>query len=55
MQTIKIGDRVVFYDTMDKLNKTGQVVDVQDDICAVYVEKEKKVYNLFVNQVKKIW
>ena len=54
MQIIKVGDRVAFYDTLDKLNKTGQVVMVQDDICDVYVESEKKVYHLFVSQVKKI-
>lgn len=54
MQIITVGDRVAFYDDMDKLNKTGQVVMVQDDICSVYVESEKKVYHLFVSQVKKI-
>lgn len=54
MSKVQIGDWVSFYDTIDKRIKEGQVVNIQDENCEIYVVKESCIYNIKISMVKKI-
>lgn len=54
MSKIEIGDLVVFYDTIEKLMKRGQVVNISEDECEVYVMKESSIYYVKLSMVKKL-
>lgn len=54
MSKIEIGDVVVFYDTIEKLMKRGQVVNITGDECEVYVTKEASIYYVKISMVKKV-
>lgn len=54
MQKIEIGDTVMFYDTIEKRIKQGQVINIQDSNCEIYVIKEACIYNIQISMVKKI-
>jgi len=54
MKKIEIGDLVMFYDTIEKRTKQGQVVNIKDSNCEIYVTKESCIYNIQISMVKKI-
>ena len=53
MTKIKIGDVVYFYDTIEKEYKKGTVVEIDDEECEVYVEKEYQIYYIRTSMLKK--
>jgi len=54
MAIIQIGDWVSFYDVLEKRIREGQVVNIQDSNCEIYVTKEACIYNIQISMVKKI-
>lgn len=53
MSKINIGDVVYFYDALDKEYKKGTVVEIDDEECEIYVEKEYQIYYIRLSMVKK--
>jgi len=53
MSKIKVGDIVYFYDTFEKEYKKGTVVEIDDEECEVYVEKEVQIYYIRLSMIRK--
>lgn len=54
MSEIKVGDLVIFFLKKNLPSKTGEVVQIEEDIATVYVMSEVKVYKVKVSKLKKI-
>lgn len=54
MSKIEIGDLVIFYDTIEKRMRRGQVVNIYEDDCEVYVTNEASIYFVKLSMVKKL-